>query len=78
MRYIVVQNVKALAHDYSGGKRVGLDFLEQLDKLVEQCVMKQVRSQGDALRKTMTTTEWCARQIRKGKESSGNWEVGNE
>lgn len=63
MKYINAQNCKALAKECNGGDPVGRDFLEQIDRLVECIVEFNCYKQEDPKRKTLTATEWAARQI---------------
>ena len=73
MTYINAKAVKELASEKSGGKRVGRDFLEQVDHLVELFVVHNARKQIGDERKTITKTGWAERQIRKLEEyAEGN------
>lgn len=67
MKYINAQNVKALAKERNEGNPVGRDFLEQIDSLVECLVEFNCYKQSDPNRKTLTTTDWAAEQIKKFK-----------
>lgn len=68
MKYINVQNVKALAKEKNEGNPVGRDFLEQIDRLVECLVEFNCYKQEDSQRKTLCATGWAECQISKFKK----------
>lgn len=73
MQYLNAQNVKALAKEYGEAyreqeTRVGADFLQGINMIVEQVVKQAVRSQDDSERMTLQMCEWMKRQINNGEK----------
>ena len=62
------QNVKQLAKEYGAALRgeevrVGDDFLQQVDSVLDAVVFYMVQAQQDKQRKTLTVTPWGEKQV---------------